>query len=49
MQSQSDAKIMLRKALYEIFDIKEPTIMKDPIEVKAISYSGGRYSTSLVT
>jgi len=42
---------MLRKALYEIFDVKEPTIMeqKDPIEVKAICYSGRRYSASLVT
>jgi len=50
-QPQDEAKTMLRKALYKIFDVKEPTIMeqKDPIEVKAICYLGGRYSASLVT
>jgi len=50
-QPQDKAKAKLHKALYEIFDVKEPTIMeqKDPIEVKAICYLGGRYSASLVT
>ena len=51
MQSQDEAKAKLRKALYEIFDVKELTIMKQEnlIEVKAICYSGGRYRASLVT
>ena len=51
MQPQNDAKTMLRKALYKVFDVKEPTIIeqKDPIEVNAICYVGGRYSTSIVT
>jgi len=42
-QSQNEAKTMLHKALYKIFDIKEPTIMeqKDPIEVNATCYVGG--------
>ena len=37
-QSQGDAKTMLRKALYEIFDIKAPIVTetKDPIEVNAL-------------
>jgi len=50
-QPQDEAKAKLRKALYKIFDVKEPMIMeqKDPIEVKAICYSGRRYSSSLVT
>jgi len=50
-QPQDEAKAKLRKALYEIFNVKEPTIIeqKDPIEVKAICYSGRRYSASLVT
>jgi len=50
-QPQDEAKAKLRKALYKIFDVKEPTIIKqkDPIEVNAICYSGGRYNTSLVT
>jgi len=50
-QPQDEAKAKLHKALYKIFDIKEPTIMeqKDPIKVKAICYLGGRYSASLVT
>jgi len=50
-QPQDKAKAKLCKALYKIFDVKEKTIMeqKDPIEVKAICYSGGRYSASLVT
>ena len=49
-QSQNEAKTMLCKALYEIFDVKEPTIMeqKDPIEVNATCYAGGRYSTSML-
>jgi len=51
MQPQDKAKAKLRKALYKIFDVKEPTIIKqkDPIEVNAICYLGGRYNTSLVT
>ena len=51
MQPQDEAKAKLRKALYEIFNVKELTIIeqKDPIEVKAICYSGRRYSASLVT
>jgi len=51
MQPQDKAKTMLHKALYKIFDVKELTIMeqKDPIEVNAICYSGGRYHASLVT
>jgi len=42
MQSQSDAKTMLRKALYEIFDIKAPIVTKpeNPIEVNAVCYTG---------
>jgi len=49
-QPQDEAKAMLRKALYKVFDIKEPTIIeqKDPIEVNATCYSGGRYSTSML-
>jgi len=49
-QPQDKAKAKLRKALYEIFNVKEPTIMKqeDPIEVNATCYSGGRYSTSML-
>jgi len=50
MQSQDEAKAMLRKALYEIFDVKETTVIeqKDPIEVNATCYSGGQYSTSML-
>jgi len=50
-QLQGDAKTMLRKALYKIFDIKAPIVteIKDPIEVNATCYAGRRYSTSLVT
>jgi len=53
MQPESDAKTMLRKALYEIFGVKEKPVTKkakeNPIEVNAICYSGGRYGTSLGT
>jgi len=50
-QLQDEAKAKLHKALYKIFDVKEPMTIeqKDPIEVKAICYSGGQYSSSLVT
>jgi len=49
-QPQDKAKAMLRKALYKIFNVKEPMIIeqKDPIEVNATCYSGGRYSTSML-
>ena len=43
---QEDAKAILRKALYEIFDIKNMMITpesKDPIEVNAVCFKG-RYS-----
>ena len=43
---QEDAKAMLHKALYEIFNIKNTTITpesKDPIEVNAICFKG-RYT-----
>ena len=43
---QVDAKAMLRKALYEIFDVKPTTITpesKDPIEVNAVCFKG-RYT-----
>jgi len=45
MQSQGDAKIMLRKALYEIFDIKAPIVTetKDPIEANALCFTGKYY------
>jgi len=41
-QPQGDAKTMLRKALYEIFDIKAPIVMKpkDPIKVNALCFVG---------
>jgi len=41
-QPQGDAKTMLRKALYEIFDIKALIVMepKDPIEVNALCFVG---------
>jgi len=41
-QPQGDAKSMLRKALYEIFDIKAPIVTetKDPIEVNALCFAG---------
>jgi len=44
MQPESNAKTMLCKVLYEIFDVKEkPAIKKekDPIKVNTICYSGG--------
>jgi len=49
-QPQNEAKTMLRKALYKIFDVKELMVIKqeDPIEVNATCYSGGRYSTSML-
>ena len=40
---QEDAKAILHKALYEIFDIKNTTITpesKDPIEVNTLRFSG---------
>jgi len=42
IQSQGDAKSMLRKALYEIFDIKEPIVTetKDPIKVNTLCFAG---------
>ena len=42
MQPQGNAKSMLRKALYEIFDIKAliVTEVKDPIEVNALCFAG---------
>jgi len=42
MQPQGDAKSMLHKALYEIFDIKALIITepKDPIEVNALCFVG---------
>jgi len=42
IQPQGDAKSMLRKALYEIFDIKAliVTETKDPIEVNALCFVG---------
>jgi len=42
MQPQGDAKSMLYKALYEIFDIKAPIITetKDPIKVNALCFAG---------
>jgi len=53
MQPESDAKKMLRKALYKIFGVKEKPATKkakeNPIEVNAICYSGRRYGTSLGT
>jgi len=41
-QPQGDAKTMLCKALYEIFDIKALIVMKpkDPIEVNALCFAG---------
>jgi len=41
-QPQGDAKSMLCKALYEIFDIKAPIVMKtkDPIKVNALCFAG---------
>ena len=49
-QPQDEAKAMLCKALYEIFDIKAPIVTetKDPIKVNATCYSGGQYSTSML-
>jgi len=45
MTTQGDAKKMLRKALYEIFDIKAPIVTKpeDPIEANALCYVGKRH------
>ena len=45
MQPQGNAKSMLHKALYKVFNIKEPMIMeqKDPIKVNAICYSGHKH------
>jgi len=42
MQPQGDAKEMLHKALYEIFDIKAPIVTetKDPIEVNTLCFAG---------
>jgi len=42
MQPQGNTKAMLCKALYKIFNIKEPTIteQKDPIEVNALCFAG---------
>jgi len=41
-QPPGDAKAMLRKALYEIFDIKAPIVTetKDPIKVNALCFVG---------
>jgi len=41
-QPQGDAKSMLHKALYEIFDIKAPIVTetKDPIEVNTLCFAG---------
>jgi len=41
-QPQDEAKAMLHKALYEIFDIKAPIVTetKDPIEVNALCFAG---------
>jgi len=41
-QPQGDAKTMLRKALYEVFDIKALIVMepKDPIEVNTLCFAG---------
>jgi len=48
-QPQGDAKSMLRKALYEIFDIKAPIVTetKDPIEVNALCFAGKYYRHGL--
>jgi len=42
MQPQGNAKSMLRKALYEIFNIKAPIVTetKDPIKVNALCFAG---------
>jgi len=41
-QPQGDAKSMLRKALYKIFNIKAPIVTetKDPIKVNALCFAG---------
>jgi len=50
-QPQGDAKSMLRKALYEIFDIKAPIVTetKDPIEVNVLCFAGKYYHHGLAS
>jgi len=51
MQPQDEAKAMLHKALYKIFDIKAliVTKTKDPIEVNALCLSGRNHSYGLAS